>query len=118
MLILVPLYAAYASHGFWKKEGLYREQPNHTFEQRFVVLLEGETPGSIIGWSTMSEFNNMLSPSQRRLPQISTTSIDQNVDSLPDEFQLNITMPLQSTEKVHRAMLWMFFNSKVRWLPR
>lgn len=112
-LILVPLYAAYASHGFWKKDGTYMEQPYHNYERRMVMILEGKTPGSILAWSTMSEFNNLLSTGQLRTPSVTSTDIDNNYDGIPDYFELNATMPLQAGEEIHKATLFLFFNSKV-----
>lgn len=113
MLILVPLYAAYASANFWKKDGVYREQPVHTFERRIAVILEGKTAGSVLAWSTMPNFNSLLPNTQVRMPSVSSTSLDHNLDGVPDQFQLNLTMPLIAGEEIHKATLWMFFSSSV-----
>lgn len=111
-LVIVPFYAAYASYGLWKKDGTYLEQPSHIFEHQLVVTLETNT-GSILSWSTMPEYNAMLTSQELRVPSVAALMYDDNHDGLNDRLSLNITMPLQSTERVVRSSIWTFFKSTV-----
>jgi hypothetical protein len=117
MILIVPLFVGYASHGFWLKQDVYREQPKHTFQHRLVVMLEGSTTAGAplyLAWSTMPQYNALLAPSQLRVSQVASSTTDKNYDGITDSFSINITTPLNAGEQIYQATAWTFFSSEVR----
>nr|XP_027321967.2 transmembrane protein 231 isoform X2 [Anas platyrhynchos] len=69
-----PLLVAYRSHGFWLKQGAYREQPTVRFRYEVLfVATTGPGPGSFLAWSTFPAFNR-LQEDRLRVPLLSRMS--------------------------------------------
>lgn len=115
-ILLIPWFVGYATNGFWIKQAVYREQPRHTFEHRVVVTLEGTSGGAplLLSWSTMPQYNALLSPGQLRLSQVASSATDSNHDGVTDAFSINITTPLLPGEEIYQATAWTFFYTEVR----
>lgn len=55
--------------GFWLKESFYREQPDVRFKHEILLVLQGNTPGSFLAYSTFQKFNQLLQQ-KLRIPLI------------------------------------------------
>lgn len=91
-LIIMPVFAAFASDNFWVREGFYREQPRVIFLHDLMLLLNGVDHADPVMWSTRSEFNERYMP-HIRVPLVRYSSEDHNYDGLPDKLHLTLSMP-------------------------
>lgn len=55
--------------GFWLKESTYREQPDVRFKHEILLVVQGNTPGSYLAYSTFQNFNQLLQQ-KLRIPLI------------------------------------------------
>ena len=67
--------------GFWLKESTYREQPDVRFKHEILLVVQGNTPGSFLGYSTFQNFNHLLQQ-KLRIPLIKVRSIKLNTFQL------------------------------------
>uniref|UniRef100_U3IXX3 Transmembrane protein 231 n=1 Tax=Anas platyrhynchos platyrhynchos TaxID=8840 RepID=U3IXX3_ANAPP len=105
-----PLLVAYRSHGFWLKQGAYREQPTVRFRYEVLfVATTGPGPGSFLAWSTFPAFNR-LQEDRLRVPLLSTREEDKNQDGKMDQLHFKLELPLQSTEHVVGVQLILIFS--------
>ena len=51
--------------GFWLKESSYREQPDVRFKHEILLIVQGNTPGSFLAYSTFQNFNQLLQQNLR-----------------------------------------------------
>ena len=63
--------------GFWLKESTYREQPDVRFKHEILLVVQGNTPGSFLAYSTFQNFNQLLQQ-KLRIPLIKVSSIKLN----------------------------------------
>ena len=107
-LVLLPLFLAYNSVGFWYKEGTYYEQPKVNYRYQTIVEMHGSNSNSA-GTGVTAPFSlyfsstpdlNKLHTSQLRSPVMKSAEFDDNHDGINDRIEITMTMPLQSTEEV------------------
>lgn len=63
--------------GFWLKESTYREQPDVRFKHEMLLVVQGNTPDSFLGYSTFQNFNQLLQQ-KLRIPLIKVRSNEFN----------------------------------------
>ena len=59
--------------GFWLKESTYREQPDVRFKHEILLVVQGNTPGSFLAYSTFQNFNQLLQQ-KLRIPLIKVSN--------------------------------------------
>lgn len=91
-LILIPIYVTFASDNVWVKESTVREQPQVQFRHELLVLAAGEAASDSVGWSSTGDLVSLI-PGQVLVPDVRSTSIDQNKDGVPDIFNLVVDFP-------------------------
>ncbi|XP_020624600.1 transmembrane protein 231-like isoform X2 [Orbicella faveolata] len=69
LTFIPPLIIAYVTHGFWLKESTFREQPDVRFKHEILLVVQGNTPGSFLAYSTFQNFNQLLQQ-KLRIPLI------------------------------------------------
>lgn len=112
VVILFPFYLGFSTHSFWKKHETLYIQPTITFENKFILTLEGRT-GTQITWSSFPAYNGLLSPSLGRPVQISASSRDDNRDGIPDVYTITASVPLNPGEEINKASMYLFFRTEV-----
>lgn len=113
--MLAPLLIAFGGNSFWMSEKHYHVQPDVTFRNDLVLLLEGtNSAGAGFGvmWTTSNAANDLLGDSART-PILRSRAEDDNRDGFADEIHLDVSMPLKSGEKVLRAALMAFVDFKL-----
>lgn len=109
--IIVPWLIAYSCHQFWIKTMWYSEQPKATFQNQLLVLLETQTPGQVITWSTATNYNLMVGNSYIVRPPILTSyEVDVNMDGLTDFLNFTMEMPLFANEQIFGVQLLLVFK--------
>mmetsp|Transcript_18440 Transcript_18440/g.43142 ORF Transcript_18440/g.43142 Transcript_18440/m.43142 type:complete len:319 (+) Transcript_18440:80-1036(+) len=93
-LVLVPLFATFATDNVWVKESFYRLQPSVTFADELFVVVGGSTPENTVGWSTQPDLQTLL-PEQVKIPIVRATAQDNNRDGIADTVRLKLDFPLQ-----------------------
>mmetsp|Transcript_22406 Transcript_22406/g.36012 ORF Transcript_22406/g.36012 Transcript_22406/m.36012 type:complete len:307 (-) Transcript_22406:74-994(-) len=111
-VLAAPFFLAYASYGFWKKEGTYYEQPIIEYQHKIAMIVECSS-GALV-FSSIPEFNLMAGFSNVRIPQVQSFLDDPNLDGRPDYFNLTITVPLQGTEEVYGVSVLAFFDVELK----
>lgn len=113
-IVVLPYLIAFASWGFWKTEGWYREQPTVKFMHKVIMSVEGEDSSTPLYYSTMQEYNDMIGYDKVRMPVLTSSTVDSNADGVTDHFHMSITMPLRLNETVHRLSLLLFFHLELK----
>src|SRR5690606_32768611 len=108
-IIVAPYAIAYSTHAFWQKQAVYQDQLKTSFDYGIVYMLEGQD--TFLTWSSLTGYNELVDSSQLRIPSISVIREDFNEDSITDEYEISIDIPLQSTENAGRLTLWLLFSS-------
>nr|XP_058954608.1 transmembrane protein 231-like [Pocillopora verrucosa] len=112
LTFIPPLIIAYVTHGFWLKESSFREQPDVRFKHELLVVLQGNTPGSFMAYSTFQNFNHLLQE-KLRIPLIKSWETDGNLDGKYDSLHFNIEIPLSDSEAIHSVQLLLIFDYKL-----
>lgn len=60
--------------GFWLKESTFGEQPDVRFKHEILLVVQGNTPGSFLAYSTFQNFNQLLQQ-KLRIPLIKVSSL-------------------------------------------
>lgn len=107
--IIVPFFVSYSIKPFWLSESTYMEQPSVKFKHQMIVLLEGQTPGSDLVFSTYDQLNQLVG-SKYRVAEVQARQDDHNRDGKTDQIQLNVRVPLKSGEAVHNVRFIAFFE--------
>lgn len=107
-----PLLIAYRSQGFWQKIDTYQEQPDVHFEHDLLLLMETSDPDKSFGWSTMSNFNQLLD-SRIKTPVIKSTETDWNRDGRLDSITLSIEVPVDEQEAIYGIQAFLLFDVKL-----
>jgi|Dee2metaT_26_FD_contig_51_1096667_length_1103_multi_3_in_0_out_0_1 transmembrane protein 231 len=122
VVVLVPFFAAYASHSFWLENSSYYEQPDVAYEYKVLMLAEGvrsdvdhkSTGQSFqLFFSTNTSFNNLYQDSVR-IPVIRSNVHDANDDLKADRIDISVQMPLQDGEQIHQLTMMVFFDVRLR----
>lgn len=109
LTFIPPLIIAYVTHGFWLKESSYREQPDVRFKHEILLIVQGNTPGSFLAYSTFQNFNQLLQQNLR-IPLIKSWEKDVNLDGKYDSLHFNIEVPLADSEAIHSVQLLLIFD--------
>lgn len=109
VIIFVPFIISYAIEPFWLHESVYVEQPKVDFKHQMIVMLEGNTAGSELIWSTYDQLNTMMG-SKYRVAEVQARQDDVNRDGKNDNIYLYLRVPLKSGEAIHHARFIMFFD--------
>lgn len=112
VVILFPFYLGFSTHSFWKKHETLYIQPTVTFENKFILMLEGRA-GTQISWSSFPAYNGLLSPTSGRPVQISASSRDDNRDGIPDVYTISASVSLNPGEEINKASMYLFFRTEV-----
>lgn len=114
VLVVAPLLLAFGSYGFWLKEKMYHEQPEVTFRNEMVVVLEGTSSGEPFQamWTTSAAANDLVGAALRA-PFVKSRSIDDNRDGFADSVDITVSMPLQSGESINRFQMVALFDYKL-----
>jgi len=111
--VLVPLVISYTIQPFWLTENTFSEQPSVQFKHQMIIMLEGNTPGTDIAWSTYDQLNTMLG-AKYRVAEIQARSEDGNRDGKMDDLYVTARFPLKAGEQVNHARFIMFFDTQLR----
>lgn len=60
LCLLVPLFVAYNTQGFWVKHQIHREQPDVSFKYQALLLIRSPEHDEIT-WSTFARYNELSS---------------------------------------------------------
>jgi len=82
------------------------------FKHQFVLLLQGSSPNSMLGYSTFQNLN-MLMGDKLRLPIVKSNEVDHNEDGKKDLLNMEIQVPLGNTESVNIIQLLLFLDYKL-----
>lgn len=107
--VLVPFLISYTIEPFWLTESSYTTQPDVRFKHQMILMLEGNTPGSDLVWSTYDQLNEMLG-TKFRVAEIQAREDDNNRDGKIDEFYIYARVPLHSGESIHHVRIISFFD--------
>jgi len=110
--IILPFIISYNIDPFWLKRSLTWLQPTVHFKYQMILMLESNTTGSEIVWSTYDQLNTMLG-SKYRASEIQTREEDLNFDGKIDNIYINARVPLVSTEYIYHARVLAFFDYKI-----
>lgn len=110
LTFIPPLIIAFVTHGFWLKESSYREQPDVRFKHEILLIVQGNTAGSFLAYSTFQNFNQLLQENVVRIPLIKSWESDVNLDGKYDSLHFNIEMPLSDSEAIHSVHMLLFFD--------
>lgn len=113
LTFIPPLIIAFVTHGFWLKESFYREQPDVRFKHEILLVLQGNTPGSFLAYSTFQNFNQLLQQ-KLRIPLIKSWENDDNLDGKYDSLHFNIEIPLRDSEAIHSVQLLLIFDYQLQ----
>jgi len=106
---IVPFFVSYAIDPFWLKESTYADQPSVNFKHQMIVMLEGNTPGSDVVWSTYDQLNAMMG-NKFRVAEVQARQDDVNRDGKVDKISVTARVPLYAGEAIHHARFIMFFD--------
>lgn len=109
LTFIPPLIIAFVTHGFWLKESSYREQPDVRFKHEILLIVQGNTPGSFLAYSTFQNFNQLLQQ-RLRIPLIKSWEEDVNLDGKFDNLHFNIQIPLSDSEAIYSVQLLLIFD--------
>jgi len=109
---ILPILIAYLSQGFWLKESTYREQPDVNFKHQVILILQGSDVNTLVTYSTYQNYNNLVA-ANLRIPFIQSYEVDSNRDGKNDWLNIEIQVPLESSEKVHSVQLLLVFDYKL-----
>lgn len=104
-IIVIPFVLAYVTRGFWEKEGVYGEQPKVAFKHSIILIAEGSSASEKFFWSTNPSLNSLMPQNQIRIPLVKSREVDSNADGLNDEILIDVTIPLQQGETIHRVLM-------------
>lgn len=111
-LVLLPLFATFASDNVWVSENSYNEQPFVSFRHELLVVLAGSSADDSVGWSTNADLSPLLPPLVR-VPVVRSSSLDNNHDGLPDTWTLSLQMP-KVNNGYQRVFLMAAYNLELR----
>eukprot|EP00656_Telonema_subtile_P011173 TRINITY_DN154_c0_g1_i1.p1 TRINITY_DN154_c0_g1~~TRINITY_DN154_c0_g1_i1.p1 ORF type:complete len:312 (-),score=69.21 TRINITY_DN154_c0_g1_i1:177-1112(-) len=110
--IILPFIISYNIEPFWLKRALTWTQPDVSFKYQMILMLESNTTGSAMVWSTYDQLNSMLQ-SKFRASDIQTREEDVNFDGKTDNIYITARVPLTSTERVYTVRMMAFFDYKI-----
>jgi transmembrane protein 231 len=117
-LVLLPLFLAYNTTGFWYKDGTYYEQPRVTYRYQTITEMHGrrwDTVGSggsvpfSLYFSTTPALNRLHSDTLRS-PVVKSAEFDDNHDGTNDRLEINLQMPLQANEDITSVSTMVLFD--------
>ena len=116
VVLVVPLFMAFTSGDFWKKQDIYYEHPTVTFRYKSIFLLHGvkaDASGNeeslTIAYSSIKQANDVLQEScSLRAPDLTSVGTDGNHDGKMESHNLKAVFPLRTGEKISHvtALLW------------
>ncbi|KAA0149244.1 hypothetical protein FNF27_05594 [Cafeteria roenbergensis] len=105
--VLLPLFLGLASGSFWPKEFARYEQPDVVYQNDLVVFATGErldATGALVplavAYSTSSRVQSLLGTSLRAPSEMRAAQRSPFGDSRMDVLELNITLPLATSERI------------------
>lgn len=100
-MIIFAFLISFFSGQMWVKENTYREQPDVAFIKSLALKVQGMRGGVPFHavYSTVPSINN-LAGADLRVPIITSSVSDYNVDNIADAIRINVTFPLTSDEHV------------------
>mmetsp|Transcript_4148 Transcript_4148/g.8100 ORF Transcript_4148/g.8100 Transcript_4148/m.8100 type:complete len:318 (-) Transcript_4148:27-980(-) len=102
-LIIFAFLIAFFTNNLWVKESSYREQPDVAFAKRFALTLQGVGADGItpfeISYSTVPSMN-LLAGETVRVPTVTSSFTDSNLDLLADALRVDVAFPLADGERV------------------
>lgn len=117
VVVVVPLFLAHNSRGFWPTTSTYTEQPLVKLTYQVVVVLEGERSTDSGARSYFRVITTSLSPAVQRLfekeTRASRTRIyetDSNRDGRPESLHVRTSTPLERGEVIHQVKALAFAN--------
>jgi hypothetical protein len=103
-VIVLPFFMAYTSESFWMKRNTYREMPKVSFKYQVLVhagISSTSAPDiQKITYALRPETAAILE-STYRVPKLRFWDEDSNNDGFPELMQLEMELPLKSTEQIH-----------------
>eukprot|EP00434_Breviolum_minutum_P005610 symbB.v1.2.004949.t1/scaffold272.1/size248367/4 len=92
LLLVIPLFATFATDNVWVKESFYRAQPVVAFTNELFLIASGDTVNSAVGWSTQPSLQSLL-PSEVKVPLVRSSFSDRNHDGIADVLKLSVELP-------------------------
>ncbi len=115
-LVLLPLFLAYNTTGFWYKDGTYFEQPRVAYRYQTITEMHGRRTdggsGSVpfsLYFSTTPALNKLHSDVLRS-PVVKSAEFDDNHDGTNDRLEINLQMPLQANEEITSVSTMVLFD--------
>jgi len=92
LLVVIPLFATFATDNVWVKESFYRAQPVVAFTNELFLIASGDTVNSAVGWSTQASLQSLLPP-EVKVPLVRSSFSDRNHDGIADVLKLSVELP-------------------------
>jgi len=121
-VIIVPYLLAYNSHGFWRRENTYFEQPHVQYTHKVILLLSGyevtdpgrphDTVPLQLYYSSMPAVN-AFHEDNLRASVLKSEEVDTDNDGLNDMIMVEATMPLRPTEAIYACTMLVFVQYRL-----
>lgn len=99
LLVVIPLFATFATENVWVKESFYRAQPAVSFTNELFLIASGDTVNSAVGWSNQPSLQSLLPP-EVKVPLVRSSFSDPNHDGVADTLKLSVELPSSSMRHV------------------
>ncbi|CAL1137942.1 unnamed protein product [Cladocopium goreaui] len=110
LLVVIPLFATFATENVWVKESFYRAQPAVSFTNELFLIASGDTVNSAVGWSNQPSLQSLLPP-EVKVPLVRSSFSDPNHDGVADTLKLSVELPSSS---MRHLTLLAVYEVKVR----
>jgi len=115
-VVIFAFLIAFFTNNLWVKEASYREQPDVAFVKRFAIKLQGVNADGHpfeLAYSSVPSINT-LAEGTLRVPTVTSSFTDPNLDLIPDVVRINMTFPLSDRERVHSVQAIYAMSYKLR----
>jgi hypothetical protein len=75
-LAISPIYIAYSSGSFWKRDEAYYEQPDVTFSKEYIVVVRSADGAPVLHASSIEKYNQVVGYPNVRLPTVKVSDTD------------------------------------------
>lgn len=112
VLLCLPFFLSYDTN-FWLKTNTYREQPDNAYEYKILVQATGLAGSDNYFYSSVPDLNRLRGDTLK-MCSVKTREVDDNRDSIPDKFRLEVELPLASAESVSKVDALVFFRTQLQ----
>ncbi|GAV08673.1 hypothetical protein RvY_18332 [Ramazzottius varieornatus] len=112
LTLAVPIALLAINSDIWPLYTTIYEQPLVRYQQMAMINME-TTSGSVLTWSTMPQYNQLMT-SAYRPAVLRSKEEDLDEDKKPDRFQLTLDIPLDNDERIVGFTFILFFDFILR----